>query len=382
MSKTANRFLRNDIMSLTEQTPRFDLAESIGPDLRLTDLCPPDVNDHFGDLPLSYGTAQGDPELREAVAARHGVDKDDVVITVGGMHALFLCAFALCEASDEVVVTSPLFPNTRSTLATVKAQLKTVRLTFDARYQLTVEDITSEITPRTKLVSLASPQNPSGVAIPRDVVRQILDQMAATCPDAFLLVDETYREAVYGDDQPAASMATLSPRIIATASLSKCHGAPGLRIGWAISRESPLRSQCILGKFNTVISCSRIDQALAIRVLREQATIIATRRQRLQEGLERTNRWVQNNLDLVEWVRPDAGALCCIRLRPDRFSPQAVRRFHRNCAAEGVRVGNGQWFGEDDRVFRLGFGLLPPEELDQALAALGTSLHNTIEKAA
>ena len=111
----------------------------------------------------------------------------------------------------------------------------------------------------------------------------------------------------------APSAATLSARVIVTGSLSKCHGAPGLRIGWAIVRDAALREQLVLGKFNTVIANSTIDEALGLRVLNQAEAIIAARRKQLGEGLALTAAWVERNAALVEWVKPDAGALCCAR---------------------------------------------------------------------
>lgn len=377
------RFQHNEIMSLTEEVPRFDLAESVGPDLHLGELLEAGGNDgQLRQLALGYGTTQGDPELRHAIAGRHNVEADDVVVTVGGMHALFLAAFILCEPGDEVVTTSPLFPNTRGTLSAVKADIKTIRLTFDGGYRLTGDDVAAELTPCTKLVSIASPQNPSGVAVSDGVMRDILDRMKEICPGAYLLVDETYREAVYGDNLPAASAARLSERVIACTSLSKCHGAPGLRIGWVISRDPSLKEQFVLGKFNTVISCSRVDEALALRVLQKQDEIIDARRGQLRGGLARTLYWVEQNRALVEWISPDAGGLCCVRLKPELFDDAGVERFYEKAAREGVRVGKGGWFGEDDRVFRLGFGLLSMAELEQGLAALSAALNSAQDKAA
>jgi DNA-binding transcriptional MocR family regulator len=81
-------------------------------------------------------------------------------------------------------------------------------------------------------------------------------------------------------------------------------------------------------------------------------------------------------------VRPDAGALCCVRLKPPAFDAIAVGRFYDALPGNGVRVGNGVWFGDEPRIFRLGFGLLPPPDLDAALAALGLALRQAMRAAA
>jgi len=376
-----DRFVRNEIVSLIGGAPRHDLAESVGPDLRLGELLDGE-SDALRDLALGYATAAGDPALRAAIAALHGVAPDDVVITVGGAHALFLTAYILCGRFEDAIVATPVFPPTRDALISVGANLKTLRLSFDQGYQIDPARLIALLSPTTRLVSLASPQNPSGVAVPHAAITTLLSAMAARCPDAFLLVDETYRDAVYGDNAPAPSAATLSAQVVVTGSLSKCHGAPGLRVGWAVTKNGALREQLILGKFNTVIANSTIDEALALAVLRQADRIIGARRTHLAAGLERTAAWVARNAALVEWVAPDAGALCCVRLRGDRFDEAAVARFHAALTRRDARVGNGTWFGEEPRVFRLGFGLLSIPALETALKVLSSALREAQQQAA
>jgi len=376
------RFPKNDIMSLIGEKPRYDLGESVGPDLHLGDLLDASGPPNLGDMALSYGTAEGDSRLRKAIADSHGVGSDDVVVTVGGMHALFLIAFILCDPGDEAVTSSPVFPLTRNALEAVGATVRTLPLSFDRGYQPDLADLRRHLSERTKLVTLASPQNPSGVAIPSRTIRDVVALMGDRCPEAYLLVDETYREAAYGDDAVNSSAVGLSPRVISCASLSKCHGAPGLRVGWAITRDPSLREQLVLGKFNTVISCSPIDEILALKVLQQRDRIIGERRRCLAEGLARTADWMLGNEGFVEWVRPDAGAICCVRLKASVFDDLAVSRFYSVLANEGVRVANGSWFGDEARVFRLGFGLLSRPDLDAALRGLSAAFRRTACEAA
>lgn len=365
-----DRFPSNDIVSLVGTTPRYDLAESVGPDLTLAELLP-HLPPGWDTLPLGYGTAAGGLPLREAIARAHGVSADEVVVTVGGMHALFLLAFVLCDRGDEAVAASPLFPLARNALAAVGAETRTLRLRFDEGYRLDADALERLLTPRTRLVSLASPQNPSGVAIAPEVLRDIATRLARIAPQAWLLVDDTYREAPYGGAAPAPSALEAGPRVVTVASLSKCHGAPGLRIGWAIVRDRALREALVTAKFNTVISCSPVDEMLARAVLERREAIVGVRRGRLADNRARVAAWVERHADRVEWVAPDAGALCCVRLKGD---DAAVERFHAALPALDVRVAPGPWFGEERRVFRLGFGLLDGPELDQALARLAAAL--------
>ncbi|MGF1622235.1 MAG: pyridoxal phosphate-dependent aminotransferase [Rhodomicrobiaceae bacterium] len=361
-------------MSLTEGTPEFDLAESVGPDLRLGDLIGKSELADFLDMPLAYGSAPGRADLRKAVAGLHGAAPDDVVITVGGMQALSLIAAILCEKGDEVVVTSPQFPNTLAALGATDAEIRSLPLSFDDRYRLDPETLGEALSPRTRLVCLTSPQNPSGVLTPTETIWKVVRLMERVCPDSWLLIDETYRHALYGSDIAAPSVISISPRIITCASLSKCHGAPGLRLGWAITRDETLREQLILAKFNGVICNSTIDEALGLKVLQRHDAIVGERRGHLADCLERVADWVRANDAFVEWVRPHAGALCCVRLKPAVFDAAGVEHFYTALHRQGVRVGNGAWFGEEPRVFRLGFGLLPAAQLDAALRRMTAAL--------
>jgi aspartate/methionine/tyrosine aminotransferase len=376
------RFPGNDIISLVGEAPRYDLAGSVGPDIRIAELLGGPGQSGIGDMPLHYATAEGDPRLRQAIAELHGVRPEDVVITVGGMHALFLLAFILCNRGDEAVTTAPLFPLARGTLEAVGANVRTLRLCFEQGYQPDVAELRERLSEGTKLVSLASPQNPSGVALSPTTLRDILAAMHERCPEAYLLMDETYREAAYGDDPIAASAVALSPKVISIASLSKCHGVPGLRLGWAITRDPALREQLVLGKFNTVISCSPVDEALALKVFDQREQIIGERRRQLAEGRAMTAGWVLEHSRFVDWVRPDAGAICCVRLKPAIFDDAAVGRFYGVLASSGARVASGAWFGDEARVFRVGFGLLSIPDLQVALGVLGTALRQTLRAAA
>ena len=113
------------------------------------------------------------------------------------------------------------------------------------------------------------------------------------------------------------------------------------------------------------------DEALARRVLEQNPQ---DRRDHFAAGLARTAAWVRRNADRVEWIRPDAGAICCVRLRPDVFDDESVSRFYAELAKREVRVAGGAWFGDEARVFRLGFGLLPLPDLETALTGVSAAL--------
>jgi aspartate/methionine/tyrosine aminotransferase len=374
MSNVPTRFPHNDIITLTSEPVRYDLAESLGPDLKLGRLIDASFRAELDDLALAYGSAPGNAVLRKLIADRHGVGEDDVITTVGSMQALFLTAFILSEPGGDVVIGRPVFPNARSVLEAVRSNIIELPMSFDHGYRIDIDRVKSLLTAKTRLISLASPQNPSGVALTSGEIQGVLGCMDKVCPDAFLLIDETYREAAYGEAEVSASLVGLDRRIVSCASLSKCHGAPGIRTGWVITRDQALRDQLTLGKFNTTIGNSLVDEAIAIRIISDSDGLLAERRRHLTAGLARAAAFVAHHAEALEWVRPDAGALCCLRLRREAFDDGAVARFYGELAARDTRVGPGSWFGDEARVFRLGFGLLTMPDLDEALRRISATL--------
>lgn len=378
-SHQRGRFPRNEIISLLDVNRRYNLAESTAQDLTFGDIMEMAGGAAaLGALKMGYGSSAGLPHLRAGIAALTGVQPDDVVTTQGTVLGLFLLAFELCRPGDEAVLAMPCFPPARDSLVSAGVTLRECRLTFDRGYRLTADLLEPLLNERTTLVSIASPQNPSGIRTTLAEINAILALMRRKAPAARLFVDETYRDATYGDEPTPQSAAMLDEAIIIGGSVSKVHGAPGLRVGWLTVRDSSLRERLTTAKMNIVLSGSPLDETLAAVVLHNREKILGARRGLLANGLSLVAAWVAGRKGLVDWIKPDGGALCCLRLKPDVFDAAGVKQFWSALQASELQIGNGAWFGESSAVLRLGFGYLPIDVLPAALDALSSA----IEKAA
>ena len=374
-SNWQGRFPRNEIISLLDINRRYNLAESTAQDLTFGEIL--DLAggaDALAGLKMGYGSSAGLPQLRANVASLTGAEPDEVITTQGTALGLFLLAFELCRPGDEAVIATPCFPPSRDSLVGAGVTLRECRLTFESGYQLTAELIEPLLSRRTRLVSIASPQNPSGVRANLTEIKAILELMRRKAPHAHLFVDETYRDATYGDELPPRSAATLDNLVITGGSVSKAHGAPGLRVGWLTVRDPKLRERLAIAKLNTVISGSPLDETLAAAVLANRERILGARRGLLASGRDCVAAWVGRQNGLVDWVKPDGGALCCLRLSPTAFDNAGVDRFWAALPRAELQVGDGAWFGESSSVLRLGFGYLPLEILPAALDALSRAV--------
>ena len=374
-SQWQGRFPRNDIISLLDINRRFNLAESTAQDLTFEQVVAfAGGAAALKDLKMGYGSSAGLPRLRAAVATLTGVDPNEVITAQGTALGLFMLAFELCRPGDEAVVVAPCFPLSRDALAATGVTLRECRLSFDHGFKLTAELLSPLLNERTKLVSMASPQNPNGVRTTLAETKAILELIRKKAPAAWLFVDETYRDATYGGELPPMSAATLDDSIITGGSVSKAHGAPGLRVGWLTVREAALRERLTVAKMNMVISGSPLDETLAAGILENRENILRHRRKLLADGLSLVASWVESQKNFINWVKPDGGALCCLRLKPSVFDKSGVERFWAALPGLELQIGDGTWFGESSDVLRLGFGYLPIEVLPAALEALSKAL--------
>lgn len=354
-------FAESPMTSLIDAHVRYDLAESTCPPVAIGELA---TAGELAAVPLGYGTTRGDTDLRALIATDTGVQPEQVLVTAGAVDGMFLLAQTVCRPGDQVVLAGPCFPPALAVPSALGASVDVVRGSFDDGYRLPLAGLTAALSARTRLVSLASPQNPSGVRYTEAELRALLDAVRSRAPRAVVLVDETYRCSTYGDTPVPASAAASSPQVVTCGSVSKAHGAPGLRLGWLTVTDPRLYARLREAKFHTTIACSSVDEFLAARVLSRARPILAERSAYLAARLAELRAWAAEHR--VEMVVPDGGPLCCLRVRD--------LEFHQRLAKREVRVAPGSWFGEDDSVFRLGFGHLSPGEFAEALDRVADAL--------
>ncbi|MEM7113165.1 MAG: pyridoxal phosphate-dependent aminotransferase [Chloroflexota bacterium] len=369
------RFPNNTLPPLYHGTRRYNLSESTNKDLRLGQLIDLMGLDVLRDIPLGYtDPTEGVLELRQEIGRRWGVPAEWIVITQGANFALYLVASEL--EAGHAIIPAPYFKQSYNTLLVHGWDVQVVQNELDDDYRLNIDAIAAALTPQTRLVSLASPQNPSGVSVPLATLERLVSIMADKAPNAYLLVDETYREAAYRTENILPSAAMLSPRVITCSSVSKAYGTPDLRVGWLTLPDATMRKAIIRAKENIVIADAGLTQRLATVLLQNGETILEQQRQNAGPMLAIVQAWQASEVHRLDWVPPDAGALCCMRLNRKRFSEADLPLFWERIVAKETFMRPGLLFGSDNRHFRLGFGHVTQDELTQGLANITAVLES------
>jgi N-succinyldiaminopimelate aminotransferase len=188
-----------------------------------------------------YTPSDGLPLLREAVARHtrlmHGVDYDadsEVTVTAGATEAISTAMRALLGPGEEVVVVSPFYELYMASAALTGATVRVVRTRFPD-FRLDLDAVAAAFSPKTRLVVVNTPGNPSGQLLSRSEIAAIGE--LAEGADALILADETYAELILDGSRhvAVASDPRCRPRTITVSSASKTLSATGWRIGWALA---------------------------------------------------------------------------------------------------------------------------------------------------
>jgi aspartate aminotransferase len=186
-----------------------------------------------------YSPSAGIGELRDSIAALAGKKRaltfspDQVVVTPGGKPIMFFVILALAEAGDEVIYPNPGFPIYESMINFVGATPVPIPLREENSFRLDVDELASKITPRTRLLIINSPQNPTGSVLSHDDLAGIAE--LAVRHGLVVLSDEIYNEILYeGEHVSIAAFPGMAERTIILDGFSKTYAMTGWRLGYGI----------------------------------------------------------------------------------------------------------------------------------------------------
>jgi aspartate/methionine/tyrosine aminotransferase len=304
-------------------------------------------------LHLGYTEAQGHPLLRREIATLYeGIAPDEVLVFSGAEEAIFVTANVLLGPGDHAIVAWPAYQSLHEVARSTGAEVTLHELHASEGWAIDIERLRSQVTPRTKLIVINAPQNPTG-ALPDPATMRAISGIAADA-GATLMVDEVYRflEHVDAIDRPPAG-ADLGPHAVSVGVMSKSFALAGLRIGWIATRDTQLLDRAARFKDYTTICASAPAEILSLVALRARARVLARSRGIVDANLATLDAFFERQAGRIGWIRPRGGPVGFPELRAgvpiDRFAEDLL-------AAEGVLIAPASIFGHPGNRFRLGFG--------------------------
>lgn len=222
-----------DMVHLEIGEPDFDTPRYI------CDAAIQAINDGY----THYNPAAGYPEIRkiisEEISKTRGIKTtpEQVVITPGGKPVMFYAMFALVDAGDEVIYPNPGFPIYESLINFVNARAVPIPLREENDFRLDVKELKSLVTPKTKLMIINSPQNPTGGVLTHDDLKEIA--RIAVENDIWILADEIYSRIIYSDKfESLTQFPGVQERTIILDGMSKTYAMTGWRLGYGVMNET------------------------------------------------------------------------------------------------------------------------------------------------
>src|SRR6185295_16088746 len=347
------QFAMERMQSTYENQVDFNLSESGVQPLRLAELVDDEAaRDALMTEALRYTQSNGTVPLRSDIAALYpGASADHIQVTNGGSEANYITTWNLVEPGDEVVMMVPNYMQTWGLARAFGGVIKEWPLVNrGGRWRVDLDALAGLVSPRTKLIVICNPNNPTGARFEA----ADLDGIAAiaTRHGTWILSDEIYRGAEL-DGRETPSMWGRSDRVIVTSGLSKAYGLPGLRIGWIVGPPATIASLWSYHDYTT-ISPGALSDFLARRALAPspRARILARTRQMLNQNFPIIAAWLDAHGDLFSYNPPDAGAIVYVRYHHPINSTELVTQLREQ---KSVLIVPGDHFGMDGYL-RIGFG--------------------------
>ena len=295
-----------------------------------------------------YSNGRGEPGVVAALAARYSerrgrpITKDQIMCLPGTQTVLYAVLRALVETGDEVLIGDPMYATYEGQIAQTGATAVPVPLRPEKGFRMQVADVEARITPRSRVLFLNTPHNPTGSVLrPEDILA--LGELARK-HDLWIISDEVYEDMIF----PGVSFSSpldfpeLADRTIVACSISKSHAAPGFRSGWCVgpaefcARLLPLSETMLFGSQPFIADMT----ALAVSNPSPVAAGMAERFARRAEMFSRA-------LDGVSGMRvhrPEAGMFLLIDIRATGLSGNDFA--DSLLGQQSVAVMPGESFGE------------------------------------
>ncbi len=350
---------------------KYNLSHSCGQSLTIAQLLSyqTGANESLSHLSLDYASVQGSETLRRHIADfhqayHHGqqtLSATDVVTFSGAQEGLAAIYHTLLSSGDEVVVFTPSYPSLVNMVSHTGACVKTIPMLFNAkdnRWQFDLDALCAAVNERTKLIVINSPHNPSGAILTETQKQQVL-QIAKTF-NCYLLCDDVTQPMVHksahhnkGDSVNLSHHFLDYENTIVVSVLSKSFGLAGVRLGWVVSRNTPLLEQLIAFKTYGSICTSAVDEYLAEIALTHAQPIIANNLAIIEQNKACLTPFLEQHGDIFSCALPQAGFLAVMQIKTDK---PLEHWLHELLDQSGVLLLPTHLFGLSSDAVRLGLG--------------------------
>jgi aspartate/methionine/tyrosine aminotransferase len=351
-----------------EFTAKYLLSNSDAESRTIKELLALELGAHerFLELWCGYTESPGAPELREAIAAIYKqIKPDDTLVVAAAEEGIFVFYHALSGPGDHIIVETPCYESGLEVARSTGAQVSEWPRSFEKGWAHDIAALEKLFQPNTKIIYINTPHNPTGLLMPANIFKQVLDLAASR--GIIVFSDEVYRELEHDPASRLPAACEVYEHAVSLGSMSKSYGLPGLRLGWLASRDPEIIRRCLEFKYYTTICSSAPSEFLTAVALRHRQVLAQRNREIVLRNLPLLDAFIRQRPNLFEWVKPNASPIGFVRLKLDRdvldFCEEVVRD-------SGVLLLPGTVY-DQPRHIRFGYGR---KNMPEALAHFGAHL--------
>ncbi len=235
-----------------------------------------------------YTLNPGVVELRQAIAKKFKRDNnityepDEIIVSNGGKQAIANAVLALCNEGDEVIIPSPYWVSFPEMVNLAGGTPVIVEGKKENENKITPEQLESALSPKTKMLILNSPSNPSGAVYSESEVRALMKVLEGK--EIFVISDEMYDKLVYGDTKPfsPAAIESMKDWVLVSNAVSKTYAMTGWRVGYIAGPKWIIKACAKIQSQTTSNACS-VSQQAAIAALKGDQSVVEERRQEFEK---------------------------------------------------------------------------------------------------
>ena len=279
---------------------------------------------------LSYGDIEGLPEFRKGVCGLYKtLNIENIVPTHGASGANHHVFYSLISPGDRVVSIMPTYQQLYSIPESYGADVQILHLSKENNYLPDLEKLRRLVTPKTKMICINNPNNPTGALMSEQMLREIVD--IARSADAWILCDEVYRH-LSQEDGWCPSIVDLYEKGISVSSMSKVFSLAGLRLGWIATHDMSVVKSCLSHRDYNLVSCGVFDEMLAAVALKHRDKLLERSRKIVRENLQILDDWVGSEPH-VSYVKPKAGTTALVYYDMDISSYEFCEEMYKKTGA-------------------------------------------------
>ena len=357
-------FRIEEYMGKYEFSAKYLLSSSDAESQTIADLLALESGAHDAFLKhwCGYTESPGAPWLREVLATIYQqIAPDDLVVVSAAEEAIFLFYHALLTSNDHAIVETPCYESALTVPQSTGATVSEWRRHPENGWAHDLAALEKLIHPNTRAIYINTPHNPTGLLMPLDIFRRVLD--LASARGIYVFCDEVYRELEHHPTARLPAACDLYERALSLGSVSKTYGLPGLRLGWLACRDRALLQKIISLKHYTTICASAPSEFLTALAFRHRQKFIDRNLQIVLRNLRQLSAFLARHPDVFDWTPPNASTIgfAYFKLPGDvqEFCEQLVQQ-------SGVLLLPGTVYDEP-RHLRFGYGR---RNMPEALAQL------------